>query len=218
VTSEATSSHSVIRSLPYYKGVTKELRSPLQNNELTYTEGTTVTADGIDLDPKKDCGQGINFCRSVAEALSWGPTVVEITVPRGVKVVDTGGKLRAAKVKVGPVVNLYGAYLARAYLSGANLSRANLSGADLSRANLSGADLTEANLTGAYLARAYLSGADLSGANLSGAYLSGADLSGADLSGANLSGADLSGSKADKTTTLPAGYELSKAGLIVRAK
>jgi uncharacterized protein YjbI with pentapeptide repeats len=204
VTSEATSTHSVIRSLPYYKGVTKELRSATAVHKLTYTEGTTVTADGIDLDPEKDCGQGINFCRSVAEALSWGPTIVEITVPRGVKVVDTGGKLRAAKVKVGPVVNLTRAYLTGAYLTGANLSGAYLTGAYLTGANLTGANLTGANLTRANLSGAYLTGAYLTGANLSGAYLTGAY--------------HLEGANADKTTTLPAGYELSKAGLIVRAK
>ena len=150
----------IIRTLPFYKGVTKKLTSPQRNGNqcLTYTEGLTLTADGIDLDPDKDCGQGINFCRSIAEALRWGPVVVEIRVPDKTPIVDMGGKLRAKKVVVGPVISL---------------SRADLSRADLSRA---------------YLYGAYLYGAYLSGADLSRAYLSGADLSGADLSGANLTG------------------------------
>ena len=102
---------NIIRTKPFYKGVTKELRSPRRLTQLTYTEGTVVTADGIDLDPDNDCGQGINFCRSIAEALQWGPVVVEIRIPDKVKVVDTGDKLRAKRVEVGPVVNLSGAYL-----------------------------------------------------------------------------------------------------------
>ena len=125
---------TIIRSKPYYKGVSRELESPQRSPKLTYTEGATVVADGIDLDPDKNCGQGVNFCRSIAEALQWGPVVVEITVPDKVKIVDTGSKLRAKKVVVGKVVNL----------SWANLSGANLSGANLSGANLSGADLTGA--------------------------------------------------------------------------
>jgi uncharacterized protein YjbI with pentapeptide repeats len=218
--------HTVIRNRSFYKGVTRDLRSPLQTTKLTYTEGKTVTADGIDLDPDKDCGQGINFCRSIADALKWGPVVVEITVPAKVKIVDTGLKLRAERVVVGPVVdlsradlaganlaraNLSGADLSGADLSGANLYRANLSGAnlyraDLARADLAGADLSGANLAGANLARAYLGGADLGGANLSGADLSGADLSGANLAGANLAGANLAGANL-------AGANLARANL-----
>ncbi len=114
--------HTVIRNRPFYKGVTTDLRSPLQTTQLTYTDGTTVTADGIDLDPNKDCGQGINFCRSIADALKWGPVVVEIAVPAKVKIVDAGLKLRAEKVVVGPVVDLAGANLAGANLYGASLT------------------------------------------------------------------------------------------------
>ena len=162
----------VIRSKPFYKGVTEELTSPQKRiNALTYTEGVTLTADGIDTDPDKECGQGINFCRSIAEALCWGPVVVEITVPPKTPVIDTGSKLRAKTVVVGPVVSLSGA---------------NLSGADLYRANLSGADLSGANLSGADLSKADLSGADLHEADLSGANLYEADLYEADLSGADL--------------------------------
>ncbi len=188
---------NIIRSKPFYKGVTRELTSPYQREmALTYTEGAVVTADGIDLDPDTDCGQGINFCRSIAEALLWGPVVVEIRIPDKTKVVDTGTKLRAKRVEVGPVVNLSGANLSRADLSGANLSGANLSRANLSRANLYGADL--------------------SGANLSGANLYGANLYGADLYGADLSGANLSETRGTAARNLPSGYSVNESGLIVR--
>ena len=109
----------LIRSKPFYKGVNRDLQSPQRrgDQQLTYTEGLTLTADGIDLDPDNGCGAGINFCRSIPDALRWGPVVVEITVPDKTPVVDTGDKLRAKKVVVGPVVNLYGANLSRANLS-----------------------------------------------------------------------------------------------------
>jgi uncharacterized protein YjbI with pentapeptide repeats len=169
----------VIRTLPFYKGVTNGLRSPTRSTGiLTYTVGQIVEADGIDLNPERDCGQGINFCRSIAEALKYGPKVVALTIPSTETIVDTGGKLRAKKVFVQEIINLSGADLSGANLFRANLSRANLFGANLFRANLSRADLSGANLS-----RADLSGANLSGANLSGANLFRADLSGADLSG-----------------------------------
>ena len=159
----------------FYKGVNRDLQSPQRrgDQQLTYTEGLTLTADGIDLDPDNDCGSGINFCRSIADALRWGPVVVEIRVPERTPVVDTGDKLRAKKVVVGPVVslagaNLYGADLAGAILTGANLSRANLYGANLTRAILTRANLSE--------------------------------------------------TRGDKFTILPPGYELTKAGLIVKSK
>ena len=136
------STYSIIRNRPYYKGVKRDLSSP-QRGDLVYEEGKIVTADGLNDDPHTDCGQGINFCDSIAKALKWGPLVVEVT-PRG-KVIDAGGKLRAKSVKVGKVVDLCGATL-----SMANLSWADLSGADLSGANLSGANLSGADLSGAY--------------------------------------------------------------------
>ena len=188
----------VIRNKPFYKGVSPDLNSPIQTSKCQFQPETDVTASGIDTDPDEDCGEGINFCRSIAEALKWGPKVVEIFVPAGVTVIDTGQKLRAEKVRVGSVVNLH-----RADLSGAHLYGVNLNGADLRGVNLSGAYLRGAHLSGAHLRWANLSRADLYGANLSGANLNGADLSGANLSradlreadlyGANLSGADLYG-------------------------
>jgi uncharacterized protein YjbI with pentapeptide repeats len=176
----------------FYKGVTKDLKSPTYGTR-TYAPGTTVRADRLDRNATVDCAAGINFCRTLAEALRWGQsgTVVKVRPIGGI--VDTGGKLRAAAVEVIEVANLSGADL-----SGADLSRARLSGADLSKANLYKANLSRANLSGAdlsraHLSRAHLSGADLSGADLSGVNLSGADLSGADLSGARLYKADLYG-------------------------
>lgn len=128
--------HTVISSGIFYKGVTEDLRSPMQSGSTcVYTPGTTVIANGIDLDPTEDCGKGINFCRTLAEALKWGKTVVKVKVPEKVSIVDTGNKLRAERVEV--------------------ISKANLSGAYLSGANLYGANLYGAYLAGAYLAGAY---------------------------------------------------------------
>ncbi|MFZ5863002.1 MAG: pentapeptide repeat-containing protein [Nitrospirota bacterium] len=64
---------------------------------------------------------------------------------------------------------------------------------------------------------AYLSGANPYGANLSGAYLYGAYLYGANLSRANLSGAYLSRATGDIATTLPDGWKVNKAGLVVKS-
>ena len=140
----------VIRTAPFYKGVDLNLKSPVQSSKLIFTPDSIINADGLDQDPAKDCGQGINFCRSITEALKWGPRVVEIFIPDRTTVIDTGQKLRAKKVRVGKEISLAGADLYRADLTGANLSRANLS---------------RTNLSGAYLYRADLSGADLSKAN-----------------------------------------------------
>jgi len=150
--------NNIIRNKPYYKGVTKDLKSPTQANKLTYTPGTIIEADDLNLDLDKDCGAGINFCSTLAGALKWakGGTVVTVTVPDGEPIVDTGDKLRAKRVLVGEVVSL----------SGANLSGADLTDANLSGANLSGADLTDANLGNANLWNADLTDANLSGANL----------------------------------------------------
>ena len=181
----------VIRNKPFYKGVSPDLNSPIQTSKCQFQPETDVTASGIDTDPDEDCGEGINFCRSIAEALKWGPKVVEIFVPAGVTVIDTGQKLRAEKVRVGSVVNLHradlsGAHLYGVNLNGANLCGANLNGANLSRANLRGADLREADLRGAHLSGADLYGADLREADLRGANLYGVNLNGAYLRGANL--------------------------------
>jgi hypothetical protein len=175
---------TTIRTLPFYKGVSKDLTSPVQSSKLTYAEGTTVLADAINLDPGRGCGKGINFCRSIAEALSWGPVVVEITIPSGVKVVDTGGKLRAERVRVGQVVDLADADLARADLVGAYLVRANISGANLTGAHLTGADLTDA------------------------------DLARADLTDANLTDANLAGAKGNDRTVLPARYRVEAGRIV----
>ena len=234
--------NTIIRNRPYYKGVTREFESPIHSTKLKYEPGTTVEADGLATDPSEACGQGINFCNTIAGALRFGPVVVEVTVPDGQDIIDAGAKLRAKSVVVGGVVNLTGANLtganlSRAVLSEANLRRADLSGAVLYQANLRRADLYEADLTGTNLSRAdlyeaNLYDADLSGAvlyeaNLSGANLRRADLSGANLYAANLRRADLSGANLyganlneadlnDETTIiLPDGWKIEN-GQIVR--
>ena len=234
--------NTIIRNRPYYKGVTREFESPIHTTKLKYEPGTTVEADGLDLDPANDCGQGINFCNTIAGALRFGPVVVEVTVPDGLGIIDVGDKLRAKSVVVGGVVNIYAANLSRADLTGANLTganlyeanlrranlyganlyeanlrRANLYGADLYEADLTGANLRGANLTGANLRRANLYGADLRRADLSGANLYAANLRRADLSGANLYGANLNEADLNDETTiaLPDGWKIEN-GQIVR--
>jgi hypothetical protein len=202
----------VIRTAPFYKGVDLNLKSPVQSSKLIFTPDSIINADGLDQDPAKDCGQGINFCRSITEALKWGPRVVEIFIPDRTTVIDTGQKLRAKKVRVGKEISLAGANLAGASLSGADLSGAYLSGANLSRANLSRANLSRTNLYRTNLYRANLSGAylyraDLYRADLSGADLSRANLAGASLAGASLAGADLSKANHDSTTVWPKGFK-----------
>jgi uncharacterized protein YjbI with pentapeptide repeats len=182
----------------FYKGVNKDLTSPQRNTRLTYTPGTKVKADTLDHDPTKECAAGINFCRTLAEALKWGKEGTVVTIKPIGGIVDTGGKLRAASVEVVSVVNLiranlHGANLSCADLHSANLYGANLSVANLYGANLYGANLIGANLSGANLRRANLRCADLHGANLSCANLSVADLYCANLHGADLRSADLSG-------------------------
>jgi|GEM_PF-5060329 len=108
--------HIVVRNKPFYKGVTKDLKSPMQTSgRLVYTPGTTVTADSLDVDPDKDCGHGINFSSTIAGALRWGPVVVSLSVPSKAKVIDAGNKLRAASVTVIEVIDLSRADLTRAY-------------------------------------------------------------------------------------------------------
>ena len=143
--------NKMIRTKPYYKGVTRDFESPSHQTKLVYQPGTTVTTETLDKNADEDCAEGIHFVASVAAALRWGPVVVEIRVPGGKTIVDSGSKLRAKTVKVGNVVSLTGANLSRvilsyANLSGASLHRANLSGADLSRADLAGADLSRARV------------------------------------------------------------------------
>ena len=188
--------NKVIRSRPYYKGLNRDRQSPTQDNKLTYIKGQIVEADGLNEDPNNDCGRGINFCSTVAAALRWGPLVVEVWVPEGKRIIDTGSKLRAKRVVVGDDVSLRGANLRGAYLRGA----------DLCGADLRGADLCGANLGGAYL----------DGANLTGAILTGANLTGSSLTGASLTAASLGGAYVENTIIdLPPGWKIEN-GLIVR--
>ena len=167
--------YQVVTTGTWYKGVSRDLRSPsVDDHQLAYTPGTVVTALGLDDDPRHNCGAGINFVRTIAEALRWGPVVVRLEVPASELIIDTGDKLRARTVRVVGIVNL-----ARANLTGADLTGANLAGA-----NLTGANLTRANLTRAYLVRANLTDADLARADLTGAYLADANLADANLASA----------------------------------
>lgn len=109
--------NTLIRSRPYYKGVTHELMSPSQRTgKLRYEPDTIVEANGLDEDPNQDCGKGINFCHTLAQALRWGPVVVELTVPDGETIIDAGDKLRAKRIRVEAVADL-----SSADLRGANL-------------------------------------------------------------------------------------------------
>ena len=178
--------HQVVTTGVFYKGVTSDLKSPKKTPCLSYEPGTTVSVDIVDDDPAKECGAGINFQRTIADALRWGPKVVSITVPWDVTIIDTGTKLRASTVKVVEVIDL----------GDANLMDANLRGANLMGANLMGANLGYAHLMGAHLMGAYLGDANLRGADLRGA--------------------DLENTQGNKYTSLPAGYEVTSTGLVVR--
>ena len=140
----------------FYKGLRRDRTSP--HYPVPYARGETVTADSLDLSVAADCSHGIHICRTLAEALRWGPLVVEVSVPEGADIVDTGTKLRTAAVVVGKDADL----------SSADLSSANLRYADLRYANLSSANLRYANLSSADLRYADLSSADLRYADLSG--------------------------------------------------
>ena len=160
--------NKMIRTKPYYKGVTRDFESPTHRTKLVYQPGTTVTTETLNKNADEDCAEGIHFVASVAAALRWGPVVVEIRVPEGKTIVDSGSKLRAKTVEVGDVVSLSGVDLSGAYLIGTNLIGADLSRADLSRADLSGADLFGADLFGADLFGANLYEANLYGARVNG--------------------------------------------------
>ena len=229
----APTTHEVRSTGVFYKGITLDMRSPQRTADaLTYTPGTTVVADGLDEDPGTDCGAGINFSRTVAEALRWGPMVVELRVPASECIIDTGRKLRARRVEVVKKVdlahanlasaylagaNLAGAYLGGAYLAHANLADANLASANLADANLASAYLARANLVGAYLVGAYLARANLAHANLAHANLARAYLAGAYLASANLAGAYLAGANGKPATGMPSGWALTDSQRWCRA-
>ncbi len=117
----------------FYKGITREMQSPLNSTKITYEIGKTYSADAFEVSDEA-CGPGIHIVTSLAQALKWGPVVVEVTVPDEAKIVWSADKLRTPEVTVVEIVNLSGANLSGADLSGANLSVANLSGANLSGA------------------------------------------------------------------------------------
>jgi hypothetical protein len=133
----------------FYKGVKHDLTGPHYPGQ-PYELGSVHRVDQLDTDLKKPCAPGIHVCLTIAEALRWGPRVVEVQAPKNAHVVIAG------KIRLGPYVKATGVDVQiGANLFGANLSRANLFGANLFGANLSGADLSGANLSGADLSGAY---------------------------------------------------------------
>ena len=130
----------LIHSGTFYKGVTKGRMGPHYPDK-PYNVGTVHHAV-VDTNLSDSCAPGIHVCLTIAEALRWGPVVVEVGVPEDATIVV------AAKVRVGPSVKV----LARDVQVGANLWSADLAGADLA-----GADLRDANLRYANLGYANLS-------------------------------------------------------------
>ena len=124
----------------FYKGLTREMKSPSYSTKITYEVGKTYDADSFVVSDD-DCGPGIHVVTSLAAALKWGPVVVEVEIPDEAEIVWSKDKLRTSRVTVTAVASLRGANLYGANLCGADLYRADLYGADLSGANLSGADL-----------------------------------------------------------------------------
>ena len=107
----------------FYKGLTREMRSPSYETKITYEVGKTYTADDFEVSDK-ECAPGIHIVTSPARALEWGPVVVEVTVPEDAQIVWGPDKLRTPVVKVEKISNLSGAHLSGARLSGAHLSGA----------------------------------------------------------------------------------------------
>ena len=208
----------------FYKGLTREMKSPSYSTKITYEVGKTYDADAFEISDD-DCGPGIHVVTSLAAALKWGPRVVEVEIPDEAEIVWSKDKLRTSRVTVVSMADLRGANLRGADLRVAYLSGADLRGAYLREANLRGADLRGANLYGADLRGADLRAANLYGANLSEADLRGANLREANLRVANLYGANLSEALhldealnylliVGEPATLPEGWRYDK-GLIV---
>ena len=148
----------LIHSGTFYKGVTRGRWGPHYPDK-PYNVGTVHHAV-VDTNLSDSCAPGIHVCLTIAEALRWGPVVVEVGVPEDATIVV------AAKVRVGPSVKV----LARDVQVGANLRSADLRSADLGDTYLWGADLGYANLS----------------------------------------------TRGNELTILPAGYEVTSSGLIVR--
>ena len=210
-----TVTHQITHTGRWYKGVTCTLQSPNRKHgwQLTYTPGTTVEADGLAEDPAMECGSGINFSRTIAEALRWGPVVVWLEVPASERIIDAGDKLRARTVRVVEVVDLTDVDLGGAWLAAAKLAGAKLPGANLARADRTNTNLARADLTNTYLAHANLAHANLADANLAGAYLGGAYLARANLAGANLARA-----RGVPASGMPEGWTIERGAWLPSAR
>ena len=125
----------LIHSGTFYKGVTKGRMGPHYPDK-PYNVGTVHRAV-VDTNLRDSCAPGIHVCLTIAEALRWGPVVVEVGVPEDATIVV------AAKVRVGPSVKV----LARDVQVGADLWGTNLWGTDLRDARLWGANFRGANFS-----------------------------------------------------------------------
>ena len=200
--------------IPFYKGVTEDLLSPYRNRDrLEFKQGTAVLADTLD-SSRANCGAGINFCRTIPQALEWGPVVVELTIPTGVTVYDHGSKLRAREVYVSAV---YKGFFGTSFYR-ADLTRAlKLRGGDLSSADLAEADARNSVIENCNMGFVNAPYANFRNSSFGCADIFGADFTGADLRGANLSrvknieSASFDGAAVNSSTVWPEGYRLTAA-------
>ena len=90
-----------------YKGVTDDLKSPLQtSNQITYKVGTVIEVDQANPDYWTECGHGINLCPSVEAAKEYGSKIIEVKVHIGdiVVIPQEHNKFRVKKCEVVRVI------------------------------------------------------------------------------------------------------------------
>ena len=90
-----------------YKGVTDDLKSPLQTSSpITYEIGATIKVDQANPDYWIDCGHGINLCPSVETAKKYGRKIIEVKVHIGdiVVIPQEHNKFRVKKCEVVRVI------------------------------------------------------------------------------------------------------------------
>ena len=89
----------------FYKGLTREMKSPNHKVKLTYEVGQTYSVEDFDTSGEQ-CSTGIHVVTSLAAALKWGPVVVEMSVPDTAQVVWGPDKVRVSEATVVWVINL----------------------------------------------------------------------------------------------------------------
>jgi hypothetical protein len=89
-----------------YKGVTKDLESPLYKNKLTYNIGKTISVKEGEPDIFSDCGAGINLCPTIDLSREWGNTIIKVKIHIGdiICIPIEDKKFRVKKCKVIEVV------------------------------------------------------------------------------------------------------------------